>query len=128
MTQKQEFAKRESTRGSHKRTSVQSRMDLDIPSGTTPSPVPDGRIKDETILIFASDYGKSSKAICEWIMESSDALIHYFTMPSKFKSKNFVDGLKHFRNMLLSDLAFGGDKILEDTILEDLEPLVTTGD
>tara|TARA_Y100000310_G_C20190496_1_gene582272 strand:+ start:38 stop:436 length:399 start_codon:yes stop_codon:yes gene_type:complete len=114
-----------STRGAHKRQR-QMRMDLEATFGNID--IKEERIKDSIITLFDGDFSVSTKAIKDWIIESSEALESYFKRPSKQeeilrKKLGFLDGFRYMITILLTELAFG-QKELEDCILEDLSPLV----
>ena len=118
----------QSSRGEHKR-GRQSRMDFEstfvIPEAKSE------RIKDNVYTLFDDDFLPSTKAIKDWILESTEALESYFKRPVKIeeilrKKLGFMDGIKYLRTILLSELVADQGKSLEDAIMEDLAPLVSS--
>jgi hypothetical protein len=118
---------RQSSRGSHKRAR-QARMDLE--STFKPPDVKPERLKDQIITLFDDDFSPTAKAIKDWIIESSEVLDSYFKRKSKLeevkvKKLTFNDGIKYFRNVLLTELLIDRGASLENAIMDDLSPLVS---
>ena len=116
-----------STRGLHKR---QRQIRMDLESTFDHPAVKEERLKDNIITLFDSDFSESTKAIKDWIVESSEALISYFLRSSKKeevlrKRLGFLDGIRYSVTILLSELAFDQGKELEESILEDLAPILS---
>ena len=81
--------------------------------------------------LFDDDFLPCTKAIKDWILESTEALESYFKRPVKIeevlrKHLGFIDGIRYFRTILLSELVADQGKSLEDAIMEDLAPLVSS--
>ena len=118
----------QSSRGEHKR-GRQARMDLES-TFVVPEAKPE-RIKDNIYTLFDDDFLPCTKAIKDWILESTEALESYFKRPVKVeevlrKHLGFIDGIRYFRTILLSELVADQGKSLEDAIMEDLAPLVSS--
>lgn len=122
------MSQRQSSRGAHRRVR-QLRMDLEATFV-----IPDAkqeRIKDEVYTLFDDDFSVPTKAIKDWILESAEALRSYYLRPVKAdevlrKKMGFLDGIKYFRTILISELTADQGKSLEDLIMEDLGKLVIT--
>ena len=118
----------QSSRGEHKR-GRQARMDLES-TFVVPEAKPE-RIKDNIYTLFDDDFLPCTKAIKDWILESTEALESYFKRPVKIeeilrKKLGFMDGIKYLRTILLSELVADQGKSLEDAIMEDLALLVAS--
>lgn len=93
--------------------------------------IPTDRLTDEQIRLIDNDFTDTTKVLKQWIIDHCDILFSYFSRESKkneMKFKSFADGMKYLRDMLILDLAFGGDKVLEDKFMEELAPLVQSDD
>lgn len=116
-----------SSRGSHKR-SQQMRMDLE--SVINIPEVKDERLKNDVLTLFDEDFPPSVKAIRDWMFESYTSLYSYWQRNSKKeeilrKNMNFYDGMKYVITCLISELTVDQGKSLEESIMEDLGPLVS---
>jgi hypothetical protein len=118
--------KRESSRGAHKRKAgIQPRMDLESTFKAPLPNTPTGRIKDNIITLFDDDFSLTIKAVKDWVYESADSLQIFFRRAVKQKEVQdrkltFEDGIRHFRNILLTELLGDEGSSLEDTIMSDL--------
>jgi|TARA_Y100000034_G_C6873549_1_gene399146 hypothetical protein len=87
------------------------------------------RLKDSVLTLFDDDFSVSTKVVKDWILESSEALESYFLRPSKKeeiirKKLGFINGVRYLATILLSELTADQGRSLEDTILEELTPLI----
>ena len=104
-------------------------MDLESTFGKPPD-LKEERFKDNIITLFDDDFSPSIKAIKDWLLESEESLESYFKRPSKgeeiLRQKlGFLDGMRYWRDILLSELLVDQGKNLEECIMEDLAPLVS---